>query len=1261
MISDISFPVKHLSVRVPWHDAGWNGTVCADPSNNSACLKLKSIAEEKDEGREAELAGRHFNGLQSGELPPCLGERVAFMSPRGVDWERTHPYRLNNEKSYSHFKATPLYLGPYSAAAIPFRWMLKESFSTRYGEAGLCDLYPLDAMNEDLEPDLGFRTVWWQDHRNQTELLETFWAHVKKEDSLVFFYAKQVPLVDDAPGRRILVGVGRVKSIGPLIEYQYHGSPEGKLRSLLWERMIGHSIRADFKDGFLMPYHEALEKSGDGAAFDPAEVVGFAPEERFTEFSYATEHVGDDAAIEALLSMRAALLRASELFGADVRKQEQWIDVELGRLWRKRGPFPGMGVVLHANGVPMGNFIAQALSDRAGIKDSPWAVWFSALDAPADYFRPELANRIDGTIARAWKLMGPERRAFLELLSRVDLSQAQANALVTPEERRRLGVNAEDHNFIGNPYLLYEATRLTTTPLSINSVDRGLFPASSVRGRFPVPEPSRVSTLVDSRRLRALSIRELEEAAVQGDTLVPRERIIHKLRHKDHRDDEQQTLVTGDLLKVAEDDRFAGEVWVVKMANGKPAYQLERLGAAGGLIKETVERRRAGRRHHLIADWRGELDGLPLRALPKDEIDADERKARDEKAAALEEIANARISVLVGSAGTGKTTLLSALCKHPDVRKGGILLLAPTGKARVRMETAILDQGNGSSAKAYTLAQFLTPDRYDPSTQRYQLIGNQNKRKYSTVIVDESSMLTEEMLAALLESLSGVERLILAGDLKQLPPIGAGRPFVDIVERLKPVAFVGGFPRVGPSYAELTVLRRQQDVQDLDGQELAEWFGGEPGPSHDSVFEILCGIRESETVKVVCWQTPDELKEKLPGVLADHLGFDRGADETIEFSRSLGGSVFNGCAYFRRGKAGAKAEEWQILSPSRQKPWGMESLNRLIHQRYKSRQIRDASKPSIEPRFLKPQGNQQIVYGDKVINNRNRKLTENRRFPKVSGYLANGEVGMVIGQVRTSKWRYTPREMHVEFSTQPGYSVKFFSSDFSEERATDLELAYALTVHKAQGSEFKTVLLVLPQSNYMLSRELIYTALTRQTKKLVILLQGSAGDVLRISSEEYSDSAKRLTNLFAPPNPVAIGNRLLEDRLIHRTARGEAVRSKSEVIIANLLDAAGVDYRYEEKLEIGGVTKLPDFTIDDDDTGVKYYWEHLGMLPDERYRRRWNDKLKWLRGHGIVPREEGGGEAGTLIVTRDSDDGGIDSEAVSKLIGELFGTGMAPA
>ena len=114
------------------------------------------------------------------------------------------------------------------------------------------------------------------------------------------------------------------------------------------------------------------------------------------------------------------------------------------------------------------------------------------------------------------------------------------------------------------------------------------------------------------------------------------------------------------------------------------------------------------------------------------------------------------------------------------------------------------------------------------------------------------------------------------------------------------------------------------------------------------------------------------------------------------------------------------------------------------------------------------------------------------------------------------------------------------------------------------------------------------------------------------------------------------------------------MRSKSEVIIANLLHAKGLAYLYEEPLEIDGVTKYPDFTIEDDDSGVKYYWEHLGMLSDEGYWQRWEIKKEWLRSHGILSREEGGGSTGTLIITQDSLDGGIDSEAVLQLVEELF-------
>ena len=1255
MTSGLTFPINHISVRVPWHDAGWNGTVCIDPANNWACLKLPRIAEQKNEAAETLLAGRNFKDIHPDEVPPCLLERSAFMSPNALVRQHSHPYRRDDQGPHGHFRPTPVQYPAYSMPAVPFRWMMKNSFDGN-GTDGLDKQYPLGDVNPELEPDLKFTTNWWQDFGNQSALLEGFWAHVKEEESLVFFYAKQVPLMENMPGRRILVGVGRVKSIGPLTEYNYDGPVEGKLRSMIWERMVGHSIRPDLSDGFLMPYHEALGKSQAGDDFDPAEVVALAPEDRFTEFSYATEHVRDDSAIEALLSMRFSLSKCAELMGTDIRKQEEWIDRELGRLWRKRGSFPGMGAVLYATGVPMGNFVARELANQAGDDASPWSLWFSLLDGPDKVLPQELAKGVDGTTALAWKGMPQERRAFLELLSRVDLILEQAKVLATPEERKTVGVETNDSSFIDNPYLFYESTRLGADPVSINAVDRGMLPAASVRAKFPVPEPSRIDTPVDARRLRALSIRQLEEAAERGDTLVPRESIISALRTNDQARDNQATLVTGDLLRVAETTIFDEEVRVVEMANGNPAYQLERLGAARDLISRIVNMRFSAQQHRLVIEWREKLD-VVLRELPADaaELEVEER-ARTEKTAALEVLANARLSVLVGSAGTGKTTLLSVLCNHPDIQKGGVVLLAPTGKARVRMDD-VIGQARGENTRAYTLAQFLIRSRrFEGRTQRYVLTGQPGEPAGRTVIIDECSMLTEEMLAALLESLAGVDRFILVGDPRQLPPIGAGRPFIDIIQRLRPEEFTPGAPHVGPSFAELTVPRRQVAGQ-RDDLELAQWFGGEPGPSDDAVFEILSGQRPSETVKVFNWETVDDLKGKLPEVLAEHLEFDKDNDEILEFSKSLGGGISGQYAYFNRGRSGKLAEAWQILSPSRNKPWGVDPLNRLIHQKYKSRQVDSATNvPKFrKARFLKPQGNQLIVYGDKVINNRNTPLSKSRRFPEEEGYLANGEIGIVVGQMRTKNFDYAPRQMEVEFSTQSGYAVKFRPGDFDEEGDTKLELAYALTVHKAQGSEFDTVFLVLPKSHHLVTRELIYTALTRQKKKIVILMEGTPTDLQRLSSVSFSEVASRLTNLFLPPNPVVVGERLLEERLIHKTTRGEAVRSKSEVIIANLLHEKHIQYLYEAPLEIDGVTKYPDFTIEDDNTGRTHYWEHLGMLSDESYRKRWHQKLEWLKEHGILSREDGGGTRGTLITTEDSANGGIDSEAVMRLVEELFG------
>ena len=266
-------------------------------------------------------------------------------------------------------------------------------------------------------------------------------------------------------------------------------------------------------------------------------------------------------------------------------------------------------------------------------------------------------------------------------------------------------------------------------------------------------------------------------------------------------------------------------------------------------------------------------------------------------------------------------------------------------------------------------------------------------------------------------------------------------------------------------------------------------------------------------------------------------------------------------------------------------------------------------------------------------------------------YVANGEIGVVVGQFKTKGWKGRPWKVEIEFSSQPGYAYGFSGRDFSEEGTASMELAYAITVHKAQGSEFGLTFLVLPEVSRVMSRELLYTALTRQRERIVVLHQGPLSELWKYASDQYSEMKSRLTNLFVAPSVVQVGDRYLEERLIHRSSKGEPMRSKSEVIIADQLAAAGIDYEYETKfVGLDGTTRLPDFTIVDDDSGRTYYWEHCGMLGDPGYAKKWAAKLEWYRAQEILPHEDGGGERGTLIVTEDDTKGGISSQAIKELI-----------
>ena len=172
--------------------------------------------------------------------------------------------------------------------------------------------------------------------------------------------------------------------------------------------------------------------------------------------------------------------------------------------------------------------------------------------------------------------------------------------------------------------------------------------------------------------------------------------------------------------------------------------------------------------------------------------------------------------------------------------------------------------------------------------------------------------------------------------------------------------------------------------------------------------------------------------------------------------------------------------------------------------------------------------------------------------------------------------------------------------------------------------------------------------------KVIILCQGHPNTLLNFSSDYYSNLLQRITNLFYKPNVTIIKDRFFEKGLIHSTSDGKMVRSKSELLIYEMLINSGIFPEYEHILEMNGEVKRPDFYIEDGDSGTVYIWEHLGMLQDKKYEEDWKEKLAWYKKNDILPYDEGGGSNGTLIISQDELNGSISLKKISELIHKVF-------
>jgi len=173
---------------------------------------------------------------------------------------------------------------------------------------------------------------------------------------------------------------------------------------------------------------------------------------------------------------------------------------------------------------------------------------------------------------------------------------------------------------------------------------------------------------------------------------------------------------------------------------------------------------------------------------------------------------------------------------------------------------------------------------------------------------------------------------------------------------------------------------------------------------------------------------------------------------------------------------------------------------------------------------------------------------------------------------------------YIAFTRQGKQVVKFYFPTvqaFIDQIRDQLEYAYAITTHKAQGCEFDNVIFVFP-SGLNVSRELLYTAITRARSRLVIVTDNL--DCLF----EYrpSELSRRYSNLFNNP----IDPRAYPEHLRIIMVRGEIVRSWQECIIANLLYYENVDYEYEPRIRLSNIPIIADFKLKSKDEEVEIIW-----------------------------------------------------------------------
>ena len=401
---------------------------------------------------------------------------------------------------------------------------------------------------------------------------------------------------------------------------------------------------------------------------------------------------------------------------------------------------------------------------------------------------------------------------------------------------------------------------------------------------------------------------------------------------------------------------------------------------------------------------------------------------------ALEAAANGRVMVLTGGPGTGKTTTVRGILGLYDEMGIKTLLTAPTGRAAKRLTEL-------TGREAQTVHRLLGAGMPESGLGTVFEKCASDMLECDAVILDETSMVDIRLMAALLDAMPPDSRLIMVGDADQLPSVGPGNVFGDVIRSA-----------VVPVIALTDIFRQAKESAIVKN---AHMINKGVTPELKNAGGDFFFLRRPDAASVTATVT-ELISSRLPKNM------------------------------------GVPPEDIQVLAPSRKYAGGARELNAAIQE---------ALNPPSEDKKEKTVGNITFRVGDRVMQTRNNydiiwvkssspeedksradavaastqeRESETRRHEAGTG-IFNGDVGYIEGMDESIAYiRFDDRLVPYPF-----------------DQMTDLELAYAVTVHKSQGSEYRAVILALPKCPPgLVNRSLLYTAVTR-ARELLIAVGGA--------------------------------------------------------------------------------------------------------------------------------------------------------------------------